>query len=192
MRLPKKLLVLLLALAAGHVASAKDKAHDETLLLDTRRVTITVPEGFVFSSGRDDQGSLMAKVADVREKIDLQVRFQLDADSHLGTEAQQMEFLANICRQYVETSVEKGYEFKALTPREGSGTYCSFTDATLINRLPVPPGEFLHVTTGVKVLPGWLLVFTVLSNDTTSKEFQTALKLVKESFCEASPPAKKN
>jgi hypothetical protein len=66
-----------------------------------------------------------------------------------------------------------------------------FTDAALAGRLPIPKGEFLHVTTGVKVWSGCVLIFTVLSNDITSKEYQTALKLVKESFDEAPAPASK-
>src|SRR5206468_386006 len=96
------------------------------------RITITVPEGFAFSSGRDDQGVLMAKITDAKEKIDLQVRFQPDPASELGSEAKQMEFLAKICRQYAEGSIEKGYDFKPLDPQHGSGTYCRFTDASLV------------------------------------------------------------
>src|SRR4051812_40800724 len=164
MRLSPKFPFLCLALASAAAGFAKEKAHDETILLDTHRVTISVPEGFVYSSGRDEDGALMAKIADAKEKIDLQVRFQADPSSRLGTESQQMEFLATICRQYAEGSVEKGYDFKPLEPRHGSGTYCAFTDASLVGKLPAPKGEFLHITQGVKVAPGWILIFTVLSN----------------------------
>jgi hypothetical protein len=190
MRLPTKIFLALIPLAAGAALFAKDKSNDQTLLLGDRRVTIAVPDGYIYSSGRDDQGVIMAKITDVREKIDLQVRFQPDPDSRLGAESQQMEFLANVCQQYAEGSVEKSYDFKPLAPHRGSGTYCSFTDASLVGRDP-PKGEFLHVTTGVKAWPGWALVFTVLSNDTDSKEYQTALKLVKESFEETPAAAPK-
>ena len=186
MRLLPRTLIALLTLAGTTAAIAKEKAHEEVLLLDSHRVTIVVPEGFVFSSGRDEQGVLMAKVADAKEKIDLQVRFQTDPGGRLRAEPQQMEFLATVCRQYAEGSVEKGYDFKALEPHQGSGTYCSFTDASLVGRLPVPRGEFLHITQGVKCSSGWVLVFTLLSNDTDSREYHAALKLLKESFEE--PP----
>ena len=168
---------------------AKEKSHDETLLLGDRRVTIAVPDGYIYSSGHDEGGVIMVNIADAKRKIELQVRFQSDPDSRLGAEAQQMEYLADVCRQYAEDSVERGYDFKALAPHNGSGTYCSFTDASLAGHEP-PKGEFLHVTTGVKAWPGWALVFTVLSNDTDSKEFQSALRLVKDSFEEtpATPP----
>ena len=191
MRPSHKILFAVAALAVSTASFAKDKSHDETLILDSHRVTIAVPEGYVYSSGRNEQGALMAKITDTKEKINLQVEFQLDPGSQLGTEARQMEFLANVCRQYAEGSVEKGFDFKPLEPRHGTGTYCSFTDSSLIGKLPVPRGEFLHITQGVKVWSGWVLVFTVLSNDTESKEYQTALKLVKESFEEApASPAK--
>ena len=190
MRFHTKILLALFPLAAGAALFAKDKSNDQTLLLGDRRVTIAVPDGYIYSSGRDDQGIIMAKITDGKEKIDLQVRFQPDPDSRLGAESQQMEFLANVCQQYAEGSVEKSYDFKPLAPHRGSGTYCSFTDASLVGRDP-PKGEFLHVTTGVKVWPGWALVFTVLSNDTDSKEYQTALKLVKESFEETPAAAPK-
>ncbi len=191
MRCLPKLLLALCALTAGTALFAKEKSQEQTLLLDNHRVTIAVPDGYVYSSGRDDQGVMMAKITDTKETIDLQVRFQTDPGSQLGAESQQMAFLASICQQYAEGSVEKSYEFKALDPRRGSGTYCSFTDASLVGRQPYPKGEFLHVTTGVKAWSGCALIFTVLSNDTTSKEYLTALKLLKESFEEPPPPSAK-
>ncbi len=191
MRLFLKIFFASLAIASSAALCAKEKSRDETLILDTHRVIISVPEGYVYSSGRDEQGVLMAKITDAKEKIDLQVRFEPDPTGRLGGEAQQMEFLATVCQQYAEGSIEKGYAFKPLEPHRGSGTYCAFTDASLIGKQPVPKGEYLHITQGVKVSSGWVLVFTVLSNDTTSKEYQTALKLVKESFEEATAPGAK-
>jgi hypothetical protein len=181
MRFPSKISLALFTFAVGAALLAKEKPNDQILLLGDRRVAIAVPDGYIYSSGRDEQGVIMVKIADPRDKIDLQVRFQPDPESRLGAESQQMEFLANVCRQYAEGSVEKSYDFKPLAPHHGSGTYCSFTDASLVGQEP-PKGEFLHVTTGVKAWSGWALVFTVLSNDTDSKEYQTALKLVQESF----------
>jgi hypothetical protein len=98
-----------------------------------------------------------------------------------------MDYLARACQQYAEGSVEKSYTFTPLAPHRGTGTYCMFTDASLVDREP-PKGEVRNVTTGVKSWAGWICVFTLLSNDTTSKEYQTALRLVKESFEE--PAAK--
>ena len=192
-RIPLKPLGLFLLLAATAVgAKEKDKDHDESLILATgKRVSVTVPAGYVYSSGRDESGAIMAKVADAKEKVVLQVQFLPDPDGRFATEQPQMEYLARACQQYAEGSVEKSYNFTPLAPHRGAGTYCVFTDASLVGTEP-PKGQVLNVTTGIKSWPGWFFVFTVLSNDTTSKEYQTALKLVKESFEEipAAVPSK--
>jgi hypothetical protein len=186
MKPPLPTLLLFSLLAAGSGAFAKDR--DETLILSQdHSITITVPDGYVFSSGREESGMIMAKITDPKEKVQLQVSFRPDPESRLGVEQQQMDFLAQVCKQYAEGSVEHSYDFKPLAPRRGAGTYCVFTDASLVGSAP-PKGEFLNVTTGVKAWPGWAIVFTLLSNDVTSKEYQTALRLVKESF-EENPPA---
>jgi len=174
------LLFFLSMLATGGVATAKDPAENVILFLD-HHVAIAVPPGFAYTSGRDDNGTIVAQIVDPKEKNRLQVQFQPDPASRLGTERQQMDFLAETCRQYAEGSVEHSYDFKALEPRSGTGTYCTFTDASLVGQTP-PKGEFLHVTTGVKVWPGWAIVFTLLSNDITAKEYQTLVTLLKESF----------
>ena len=146
-----------------------------------------MPSGFAFTSGRDDHGTIVAQITDAKEKNRLQVQFQPDPAGRLGTEQQQMGFLAEICRQYAEGSVEHSYDFKALTPRAGTGTYCTFTDASLVGQTP-PKGEYQNVTTGVKARPGWVIVFTLLSNDTAAKDYHTLLGLLKDSFEEKASP----
>lgn len=192
MRPSLKLPAFLLLLAVSTVgAKEKDKDHDESLILiGDHRVVITVPAGYVYSSGRDDNGILMAKVTDAKEKVVLQVQFLPDPEGRFATEQTHMDYLARACQQYAEGSVEKSYNFTALAPHRGTGTYCMFTDASLVDKEP-PKGEVRNVTTGVKSWPGWLCVFTLLSNDTTSKEYQTALRLVKDSFEETPPAAPK-
>ena len=184
-----KFLALFSLLAIDARLLAKDPARTETLFLfQNRRVAIAVPEGYVYSSGRDARGIITAKLVDPKQKLELQVSFQPDADGRLATEAGQMAFLAQVCRPYVDGSVERSYNFKALEPNRGSGTYCVFTDAGLVGKEP-PKGEFVNVTTSVKSSPGLAIIFTLLSNDTASKEYQAALKLLKESFEEATPAA---
>lgn len=184
LKLPAFLLLLAVSTAG---AKEKDKDHDESLILaGEHRVVITVPAGYVFSSGRDEQGAIMAKVADPKEKVVLQVQFLPDPDGFFATEQARMDKLAVACQQYAEGSVEKSYNFTPLEPHRGAGTFCMFTDASLVGKEP-PKGEVRNVTTGIKAWPGWFCVFTLLSNDTTSKEYQTALRLVKDS-CEEPPP----
>lgn len=185
---PPSLLLFFVLLATGVRVQAKNPVENTILFLD-HRVSITVPAGFTYSSGRDDDGTIVAQLADSKQVNKLQVQFQPDPAGRLATETQQMDFLAMACRRYAEGSVERSFDFKPLEPRSGHGTYCSFTDASLVGRTP-PKGEFLHVTTGVKVWPGWVIVFTLLSNDAASKDHQTLLSLVRESFEEKAPEAK--
>lgn len=181
---PRRLLPLVLFLLSASLATA-DSAREEMLILfQEHHLTIAVPEGYLYSSTRDDQGIITVKLNDPKQKIDLEVTFFPDARNRVATEDGQMSTVAELCQAYAEGSVEKGYDFKPLEPQAGSGTYCVFTDASLVKKMPFPPGEFLNVTRGVKSWPGCYLVFTLLSNDTTSKEYQTAMKLLKTSFAE--------
>ena len=191
MRNRLKILVGFLLGWPGLIAGPANSPREETLILaDNHRVAISVPAGLVYSSGRDEGGLVMVKLADAKETVTLQVQFQPDPEGKLASEQHQMDYLAQICRQYAEGSVEKSYDFKPLEPHAGTGTYCKFTDASIAAPV-LPKGEYLNVTTGVKVWPGWVLVFTLLSNNTTSREYHTALQLVRESFREIpAAPAK--
>jgi hypothetical protein len=88
----------------------------------------------------------------------------------------------------VEGSVEKAMQFEELDPKVGAGTYCVFTDANLVGKAKLPPGEFLHSTTGLKAWPGVVAVFTLLSNDTTSHEYTSVMKMLRTSVEERAPP----
>ncbi len=185
---PSLLRLVLLALLPVATALRAGEDAENIILFQNHRVAIAVPRGFVYSSGRDDDGTIMTKISDPKEKNELQVSFRADPTSRLGTEQQQIDFLAQVCRSYAESSVEHSFDFKPLEPHSGTGTYCSFTDASLVGNTP-PKGEYLSVTTGVKVWSGWAIVFTLLSNDTAGKEYQTLLGLVKDSFEEKTAPA---
>ncbi len=175
---------LALLLAAGTAVSAKE----ETLgLYQDRRVTINVPEKFNYSTGRDARGIITVKITDPNLKTNLLVSFFPDPDGRLAKEDDQRAFVAETTQTYAEGSVEKGYDFKDLAPHTGSGMYCVFTDATLVRKAPLPPGEYLKVTSGVKAWAGGFFLFTLLSNDTTSEEYQAGMKLLRESFEEKRP-----
>ena len=180
-------LVLLAVVPMAALLRAKDDGEN-IILFQNHRISIAVPRGLIYSSGRDDDGTIMAKIIDAKETNQLQVSFRSDPASQLGTERQQIDFLAQVCQRYAEGSVERRYDFKPLEPHSGTGTYCTFTDASLVGTTP-PKGEFLHVTTGVKVWPGWVIVFTLLSNDNASKEYQMLLAVLKDSFEEKPAPA---
>jgi len=63
-----------------------------------------------------------------------------------------------------------------------------FTDAKLRGRSSLPPGEYLHLTVGLKAWPGVVAVFRIFSQDTTSAEYQAILGLLRESVEERAVP----
>lgn len=171
-------LISLIALACIVTASAKEET---VTIYQQHRVSIDVPEGFTYSSQRDGRGIISVKLADPKSRIDLIVSFLPDTRGRLASETEQKNFIADACQHFAESSVEQSYGFEKLRPRVGSGLYCVFTDKDLVGKR-VPPGEYLHVTSGVKSWPGCFLVFTLMSNDTKSPEYETALRLLKDSF----------
>lgn len=185
---PRALLALLVLLPLfAPSAAAKEKAREETLLLfGQRRVALAVPEGFVYSSGKDERGLITAKISDPKEKIALQISFLPDADGDFTTSRGRKELMVQSFQQYVAGSVEQAMQFEELEPRFGGGTYCVFTDSSLVGKAKIPAGEYLHSTTGIKSWTNCLAVFTLLSNDTKSAEYRAVMKLLRESVSE--PP----
>jgi hypothetical protein len=185
----KAFLLLLAGLAVGGAGSVA-LAREETLaLFENRRVSIAVPENFTYASGHDPRGLTTVKITDPGLKVELVVSFLPDPDGRLAKEDDQRAFVADTSLSYARDSVEKDYDFKNLAPRSGTGMYCVFTDSTLVKKLPVPPGDYLKVTTGLKAWPGYFFIFTLLSNDTSSDEYQAAMKLLRQSFEELPPPS---
>lgn len=185
-RFASSLAVLLLLLQLGGAAAgAKEKAREETLILyDQRRVTLAVPEGFVYSSKKDESGMITARVHDPKEKISLQISFVPDPESECGTSRGRKEVMVQSFRHLVADSVEKAMQFEELEPRNGAGTYCVLTDATLAGRTALPPGEYLQSTNGIKSWRGCFALFTLLSQNTTSEDYRSAMKILRESLAE--------
>ena len=184
---PLRILFLFpLGFAMGQ-AAAKD--HEETVFLfQNRKVTFAVPEGLGFNSSKDERGIITVRLGHPKDKVSLQVSFLPDAEGRFATARGRKEFMADTFRDYVAGSVEKAMQFEELEPKVGGGTYCVFTDADLISKSKLPPGEFLQSTTGVKAWPGVIAVFTLFSNDTKSKEYQSVLTMLRESVEEKAGP----
>lgn len=179
------MLVLLIGTAAA------SKLQEETVFLfENRRVAVAVPDGFGFASSKDDRGLITVRLADRKEKASLQITFLPDGEGRFATARSRKEFIHENFQEYVGASVEKAMQFEELEPKEGSGTYCVFTDANLVGKTKLPPGEFQHSTTGVKAWPGVVAVFTVMSNGTTTKEYQAVMAMLRQSVQEKPVPFK--
>lgn len=116
-----------------------------------------------------------------------------DASGLMADEDLQLVMLGDLVAPYLPNSVEQGAQMQPLNPRRGSGLFCVFTDAKLVGLKELPPNEYRHATTGMRIGTGWFAVFTVLSQDTTSANYRTALAVLKNSLNVAAgePPGSK-
>lgn len=186
LRLVAPFIVLLgaLPLEAGLV-KAKAKTRDESLLLYGQgRVSVAVPEGYVYSSKKDERGLITASIQDPKEKISLHLSFLPDPTGECATARGRKEFMAEAFQHYVAGSVEQAMRFEELEPAGGAGTYCVFTDSALVGQAKLPPGEYRHSTTGVKAWRGYFAVFTLLSQDTSSAEYAAIMGLLRQGLTE--------
>ena len=165
---------------AGASAAAAPKEEIVTIF-EHRRVSLTVPEGFTFTRGADQGGAVTVKLTGPKGALDLQLVFLPDANGELAASARaRKEFMAQAFQEFVASSVEQAMQFEELEPRAGGGTYCVFTDATLVGKPQLPPNEFLNVTAGLKAWRGAYVVFKLFSNDTISAEYRSLLKLLRD------------
>jgi len=186
----KSLRLLLLFLFAA--ASAAGAGRDETVFLfQNRQVTIAVPDKLGFASNKNDRGIISVRLGHPREKISLEIAFLPDPDGRFLTARNRKEFMNETFQDYLADSVEKAMQFEELDPRIGAGTFCIFTDAALVGRASLPRGEYRQTTTGLKAWPGVVAVFTLFSNDTTSREYRAVMGMLRDSVIEASTTAKR-
>lgn len=163
--------------------------HEETLsLFENRKVVVAVPEGFDFVVNKGDGGIQQVMLHDPKKRVSLDIVFLPDPEEQFKPARPRREMLAEQFSDYVDSSSEKGMQFEELEPRTGAGTYCVFTDAKLIGKTDLPEGEYLHLTAGLKTWPGVFAVFRLFSNDTSSAEYQAAMKLLRESLEEKLSP----
>lgn len=191
LRLTATLLALALfaPLAYAVIAAKPSAAHEEIVVIPgPRSISIAVPEGFTFESGRDGAGPITVRMAQAKAPVSLQISFLPDPDGELATARGRKERMVAAFQQFVAGSVEKSMQFEELEPKSGAGTYCVFTDESLVGQATLPPGEYRQVTSGVKAWSGCYALFTLMSNDTTSPEYLAALKVLRESVAERIGP----
>ncbi len=188
MKISLKFLALFLLAITG--MSAGTKREEVLFLFENRKLTVAVPPGFGYANGKDDLGLINLQIAAPKDKVTLHVVFVPDPEGQFANARTRKEKMVELFQEYVESSVEKGMQFEELEPRAGVGTYCAFTDASLVGKTRMAPGEYLHVTAGVKAWPGVLAIFRMFSQDTTSAEYQAAMAMLRESVQERAVPLK--
>jgi len=181
--------VLVLLLLTSAVTRAGPHREEVLTLFEHRRVAIAVPEGFTYESATDASGLPAVQLA-AKEKISASLIFGPDPERELGTTRARAEKMVEAFQNYVEGSVEKAMQFEELESKTGAGTFCVFTDAKLVGQKEFPPGEYLHVTTGLKVWPGVVVIFRIFCNDLESPEYQAVMKMLRDSVQERMVPLK--
>src|SRR4051812_9875307 len=180
--------LLLLSLILTVTAWAGTKREETVFLFENRKLAVAVPEGFGYNNRKDDMGLMNIQVAAPNDKVTLHLLFIPDPDGQFINARARKEKMVELFQEYVDNSVEKAMQFEELDPKTGAGTYCVFTDANLAGKSKFPTGEFLHFTTGLKSWRGVLAIFRLFSNDTTSPEYQAAMKMLRDSVQEKPVP----
>ncbi len=182
------LLVGVLAPVAPGFAAAQ--RQESVLLFESRKVAVAVPPGFTLVRQQDETGLTSLNLADAPGMVSVNLVFVPDPEGLTLQARARRERLFELFGGYVEDSVEKAMRFEELEPRSGAGTYCVFTDASLVGRTNLPAGEYRHLTAGLKVWRGVMVVFRLFSNETSSAEYQAVLKLLRSSVEERAVPLK--
>lgn len=173
---------------AAAIAARAEPREVVVPLHEGRRAGVAVPAGFQAVMKKDPAGVPALELAAPHRRVTLRVVFLPDADEAVASARTRREKMFELFREFVDASTEKAMRFEELAPRAGAGTFCVFTDARLAGKAPYPPGEYLHVTAGVKAWDGMLAVFTCFSNDTTSADYQAVLRVLRESLGEKVGP----
>jgi hypothetical protein len=187
-----KLLPGILLLITASLALASDAAkasREETLVLfENRKVYVQVPAGLAYQVKKDLMGAANIRLTEPDEKVTLTLTLIPDPEGTFANARARTEKMFELFNAPVDESTEKAMQFEELEPRTGAGTYCVYTDAKLVGKTELPPGEFRHLTVGIKAWPGVAAIFELFSQSTSSPEYQAVMKMLRESVEEKPGP----
>jgi len=147
-----------------------------------------VPDGWSFKESRDAKNGLQtAMLGDASGEIVLQISFFPDAANKFGTKAAIEAEIRRDFTDMLEGAVER--ELRVVTTETAGGfeSHAVFTDRRFAKG-EVPPSERRMATPGLRSMPGAFIVFTLLSNQTDSAAYKTALDVVRGLRIDAPPP----
>jgi hypothetical protein len=179
-------LVLLGAFALALPASFAKPQEETIFLFENRRVVVLVPDGFGVASSKDPEGLMTVEIGHPKDKVRLTMTFVPDPEQVFMSARSRKEYINEKFGEFVADSVEKAMQFEELDSKQGTGTFCVFTDEKLVGKSKFPPGEYLHFVSGIKAWPGVAAIFRLLTNDTQSKEYQALLTMLRTSVEEKS------
>lgn len=178
----------LAALLLGFAVIGSRAAEESFPLYEGQHITISVPEGFTYSRSFEN-GVVTARLTDTKQLTSLEISFVPDPRNRFAAPRARREFMFQNFQHFVAGSVENEMRLEESTSGDRSLTLCVFTDASLVGKTEIPRGEYLNATTGLKVWPGAAAYFTLLSHDTRSADYQSALNIVTEGVTGKKPGA---
>ena len=181
---------LLLPVLVSATEATPKLREQKIALSENREVLIAVPDGFALVTGQDDSGLPVVKLNGPKDSVTIDLHFLPDPEGKYATPRARMELMHEMFVEFVDSSTEKGMQFEELGPKTGAGTYCVFTDKKLVGKTELPPGEYVHLTNGIKAWPGVIAVFRCFSNDTTSAGYKAIITMLRDSVHEKPIPLK--
>ena len=181
-----KFIRFLLASAILALAGLTSWAAERVLkVADDLAVNLQLPAGWVCEEDPDPAGPATARLSDGSASVLLQLSIAPDAEGQLQDEDKLDVAARKIAEPYLADSVEQQPRLERLGARLGRGLMCVLRDAKLAEAEEVPEGEFRCVTVGVRAVRGWYVVFSLLSQDTTSPAYREALDFLRSGLAAA-------
>jgi hypothetical protein len=142
-------------------------------------VDLVVPEGWTFAEARNPQDGVQTiELSDPKKEVLLGPLFLPDLKGQLSTRASLQARMGELSQAYLEGSVEKTMELNFFDAPTGPVAWASFTDRSLVGR-PIPEGQKLISTTGLRSWKGAFLFFTLLADSVETASSRQAMDIVR-------------
>lgn len=172
--------LLLLLLATGEFVVAQ--TEQSVTIPGRHRFSILVPAGYSFRVERDRMDNAAVFMENPVWGISITAFLITDRERPITTTEWQRNELISRVANALSQAKEPDYNIQPLHPVSGTGVFCIFTDGTYKRVEDLPPGEYLHLTGGIRSWRGCFVFFQIMSNDLTSPEYREAFGLFETSF----------
>jgi hypothetical protein len=148
---------------------------DEYTVQDTEQWTVSV------------QRYVTLRFADVKvlpkqhKSFSLMLYFQCDTkdQSRVDTPEKMMKSVLMSSKKYLRTTVEKEIKVEEMQVPGRYGFKTKLTDASMVNKKPIPEGEFLYIIRGmIRLSDNAALGFSLMTNDPNSQETRDLEKYI--------------
>ena len=150
-----------------------------TTIFQGRPVTVAAPEGWTYAESRDKEtGVQTLELADPSGEVKVALSFFPDEENRLGSKAAIESFMRKAFAGMLETAVEREMKIVSSEVAGGFEGHTVLTDKKYVGR-DVPKEQRRLATVGIRSWPGAFGLFTVLSNESESAAYKSALELIR-------------